>query len=183
MEKKYFLSGEKVALRPLEPEDASFLAFCNNSEDIRASFFTGYPTNSQRQKECIENLYEKYEYVPFVIVNQKSRENIGVTAFHRIDIVGGVATMSIILPDKKDWGKGYGKEAVKLMVRYGFDILRFHRIQLVVGAQNSAAKSIYAAVGFREEGVMREAMYQDGCYWDFIMMGLLESDLGPEEDE
>lgn len=178
MDKQVFISGEKVDLRVVENTDAAFLSFCHNSEDVRSSFFTNYPTNSLRQQKSIEQLYEQYDYLPLIIADSKSHENIGVTAFHRIDIVGGVATLSIILPDNKKWGKGYGKETVKLMVHYGFNILNFHRIQLVVAAKNTAARRIYSETGFREEGVMREAMYQNGSYWDFIMMGLLESDLG-----
>jgi len=176
MERKPFVCGEKAALRVVEPEDADYLAYCHNSPDVRPWFFTNYPTNSLRQKECIEKIYENYEYVPLIIMNQQSKTDVGVTAFHRIDIVGGMATLSIILPDRENWNKGYGKEATHLMVEYGFDVLGFHRIQLVVAAKNSAARRIYASAGFQEEGVLREAMYQDGNYWDFIMMGLLASD-------
>jgi RimJ/RimL family protein N-acetyltransferase len=73
-------------------------------------------------------------------------------------------------------GRGVGREATRLALAWGFDVLGLHRIQLEVLATNSRAIRCYVACGFRQEGVRREAqLYPDG-WKDFIVMGLLQSE-------
>ena len=72
-------------------------------------------------------------------------------------------------------GRGLGREATRLVLVWGFDVLGLHRVQLEVLATNSPAIRCYAACGFRREGVRREAqLYPDG-WKDFTVMGLLRS--------
>lgn len=73
-------------------------------------------------------------------------------------------------------GRGLGREATRVVLAWGFDVLGLHRIQLEVLASNGRAISCYLACGFRQEGVRREAeLYPDG-WKDFILMGLLQSE-------
>jgi RimJ/RimL family protein N-acetyltransferase len=78
-------------------------------------------------------------------------------------------------------GRGLGREATRLVLAWGFDVLGLHRIQLEVLATNTRAIGCYVACGFRQEGVRREAqLYPDG-WKDFILMGLLQSEyISPE---
>jgi RimJ/RimL family protein N-acetyltransferase len=79
-------------------------------------------------------------------------------------------------------GRGLGREATRLVLAWGFDVLGLHRIQLEVVATNRRAIRCYVACGFRQEGVRREAqLYPDG-WKDFIVMGLLQSEhVAPDE--
>jgi RimJ/RimL family protein N-acetyltransferase len=79
-------------------------------------------------------------------------------------------------------GRGLGREATRLVLAWGFNVVRLHRIQLEVLATNSRAIGCYVACGFRQEGVRREAqLYPDG-WKDFIVMGLLQSEyVSPDE--
>jgi [ribosomal protein S5]-alanine N-acetyltransferase len=74
-------------------------------------------------------------------------------------------------------GQGLGREVTRLVLTWAFDVLQVHRVELEVLAGNSRAINCYLACGFRHEGVRREAeLYPDG-WKDFIMMGVLRSDL------
>jgi RimJ/RimL family protein N-acetyltransferase len=76
-------------------------------------------------------------------------------------------------------GRGLGREATRLVLAWGFDVLGLHRIQLEVLATNSRAIRCYVACGFRQEGVRREAqLYPDG-WKDFVVMRLLQSEYAP----
>jgi RimJ/RimL family protein N-acetyltransferase len=79
-------------------------------------------------------------------------------------------------------GRGLGREATRLVLVWGFDVLGLHRIQLEVLATNSPAIRCHTACGFRQEGVRREAqLYPDG-WKDFTVMGLLRSEyVSPDE--
>jgi len=73
-------------------------------------------------------------------------------------------------------GRGYGDEAIGLVLGLAFDGLGLHRIGLDVLAINPRARALYEGVGFTVEGRRRDA-YRDGAgYCDAIMMGILEDE-------
>jgi RimJ/RimL family protein N-acetyltransferase len=80
-------------------------------------------------------------------------------------------------------GGGLGREATRLVLAWGFDVLGLHRIQLEVLATNSRAIRCYVACGFRQEGIRREAqLYPDG-WKDFVVMGLLQPEYVSRDDK
>ncbi|RMH27287.1 MAG: N-acetyltransferase [Candidatus Hydrogenedentota bacterium] len=175
--KNPFLIGEKVYLRPVEPEDADILAACNNDPEVRVSFFTHTPTNLYQQRKHAETLYTPgADYIPFVIVPLEGNDDrgIGITALHRVDLVSHAAVYSIRICDSSQWGKGYGSEVTRLMLHYAFDILNLHRVQLHVWCENQRGIRAYEKAGFVREGLLREAMMHNGKYCDFYVMGILE---------
>ena len=174
--KSVFMDGEKIYLRPINLNDIDLFCDCINSLDIRHTFFTSFPTNHSRQEELLKNLYKEKDYIPFAIVVKETDEAVGVTAFHRMDMVSRAAIFSIIITDSKNWGKGYGSEATKLMVKYGFDVLNLNRIQLHVFGENDRGVKAYEKAGFVKEGLLGEAMYHNNQYCDFYVMGLLRKD-------
>jgi len=80
----------------------------------------------------------------------------------------------IVIGDKDLWGHGYGSEAIRLAIGYGFKRLKLHRIQLIVLDFNKRAHHAYRKVGFVEEGVQRDALLVGGRWHDVIMMGMLK---------
>ncbi len=169
-----FSVGECVFLRPIEPEDAPIVAACVNNPEVRVSYFTHTPISLHLQAERIRGYYQPgADYIPFVIALRESSTPIGVTAFHRVDLVSRAAVYSICISDPACWGHGYAGEVTSLMLRYGFDVLNLHRIQLHVWTGNRAAIKAYGKAGFVHEGVLRDAMIHNGEYCDFHVMGIL----------
>lgn len=76
-------------------------------------------------------------------------------------------------------GSGYGTEAVRLMVRYGFLAMGLNRIQVETFAFNDRARRAYAAAGFVAEGVRREAVWIDGGFADEVIMAILRREWTP----
>jgi RimJ/RimL family protein N-acetyltransferase len=95
----------------------------------------------------------------------------GISAQHR------AATFAIAL-DPSAGGHGYGTDATRLMVRYGFRELGLHRIQLDVWAFNERAVRTYLKAGFVEEGRRRDAVFHDGRWHDEVLMSALATDPG-----
>jgi RimJ/RimL family protein N-acetyltransferase len=172
-----FSVGESIYLRPLEPADAALLAACNNDPTVRLTFFTHTPTSLHAQEELIRGLYAKgADYLPFAICRIGDDHAVGVTALHRVDLVSRAAVFSICLCDSSSRGQGIAKQASHLMMEYAFNVLNLHRVQLHVWADNPPAIHIYESLGFRREGLLREAMAHDGRWCDFHVMGLLEEE-------
>jgi RimJ/RimL family protein N-acetyltransferase len=74
------------------------------------------------------------------------------------------------------WGRGYGSEAVSLMLRFGFTELNLRRISLSVFEYNTRAVRAYEKAGFQQEGRLRQALQRDGRRWDELFMGILRED-------
>jgi diamine N-acetyltransferase len=71
-------------------------------------------------------------------------------------------------------GRGLGREALALVLDHAFGPLGAHRVWLDVKVHNERARRAYAAVGFVEEGVLREALLSDGTYESLAVMSILD---------
>jgi RimJ/RimL family protein N-acetyltransferase len=171
-----FLAGEKINLRPIEPEDAPSLLRADNHPEIRRALFRYLPKNLPRMKEFIDGLYQDQETVLLAICPKDDMAPVGYTGFFRCDWQSRAAVFFITLFDPADFGKGYGGQATRLVVKYGFETLNLNRIQLHVWTGNEAGIRAYEKAGFQVEGTLRQAMYRDGNYEDFHVMGLLRQE-------
>jgi ribosomal-protein-alanine N-acetyltransferase len=80
------------------------------------------------------------------------------------------------IEDPQYWGKGYGTEVTRLMLRYAFETLELHRVELRVAAYNTRAIRCYEKAGFRHEGVERDSFFVDGRWHDDVLMAILRQD-------
>jgi RimJ/RimL family protein N-acetyltransferase len=83
------------------------------------------------------------------------------------------ATMSIGIGEPAYRGKGYGTDAIRLILSYAFCELNLHRVGLGVFSYNTRAIRAYEKVGFVREGALRQAIHRDGRRYDMILMGIL----------
>ncbi|KAE9403031.1 acyl-CoA N-acyltransferase [Gymnopus androsaceus JB14] len=112
----------------------------------------------------------------FVIIEEKVNGTfLGFTALNMPIVRNRDADFTIGILES-EWGKGYGTEAARWMVDYGFRGLNVHRISLTVTETNDSAVSVYKKVGFVEEGRKRGAKWVDGKWLDYVVMGIVEED-------
>lgn len=171
-----FLIGEKIYLRPVEVEDAKFLSKGENDPIVRESLFLALPVSLTNEQEKVEQYIKSQDAIVIIIVEKKTNKPIGQTGFFRIDYISRAAIFYLAILDPAHWSKGYGTEATQLMVDYAFKTLNLNRIQLHVCAENTSAIKIYQRAGFIKEGILRQAMYRQGNFVDFWVMGILRDD-------
>lgn len=171
-----FISGEKVYLRAYEPGDEVVYAMIENHPESRATLFYAFPVATGQIKDKAIKFSSDPNIVNFTICRKDEERAIGQTALVRIDWPGRMATFYIGIADKNDRSGGFGTETVKLVTDYAFNTLNFNRVQLHVAVKNEAAVKVYKRCGFVQEGTLREAMYSEGKYHNFYVMGLLKSD-------
>jgi RimJ/RimL family protein N-acetyltransferase len=94
----------------------------------------------------------------------------------RVDWPNADAWLGISIGEREYWGKGYGLEAMRLMLAFGFLELNLRRITLGVDSINPRALRAYEKLGFRHEGVMRREMLREGERYDSFWMGLLREE-------
>lgn len=88
----------------------------------------------------------------------------------------GDAWVGIGIGEKDYWGKGYGTDAMRVILRYAFTELNLHRVSLTVFEYNPRAIRSYEKAGFVPEGREREAVFRSGKRWDMIFMGILREE-------
>jgi RimJ/RimL family protein N-acetyltransferase len=101
---------------------------------------------------------------------------IGFVALFRIEWQHGVATLAIGIGEPAYRGRGYGSDALRLILNYAFNELNLYRVGLDVIAYNTRAIRAYERAGFRREGTLRASVLRDGTRYDRIMMGVLREE-------
>ncbi|MGG0151702.1 GNAT family N-acetyltransferase [Bacillus mycoides] len=114
--------------------------------------------------------------VSFMLRTVQDDRLIGFVAIHGIEWNNRTGLLAIGVGDGNDRGKGYGNEAIHLILKYAFYEMNLHRIGLDVISYNKAAIALYKKMGFQMEGCMREAVQRDGRYLDRIIMGILRDE-------
>jgi diamine N-acetyltransferase len=171
-----FLVGTQIYLRPLEREDLAHVRKWANDPEIRR--LTGQVT-PMGQAEA-DQFYEKVRSDPhrlwFIVALRENHRPIGETGLLRMFHPWRTTDLSLIIGEKDAWDKGYGRQAILLLLDYAFGSLGFHRVAVGVVGFNERALHFYRTVGFREEGVQRDGYFFDHEYHDFVMMSILEGE-------
>ncbi|SCW28796.1 Protein N-acetyltransferase, RimJ/RimL family [Paenibacillus tianmuensis] len=114
----------------------------------------------------------------YILVDKTSATPFGITSLIHIDPKNRNAECIIDIGNKTYWGKGYGTEAIKLLLDYAFLELNLHRVSLRVFSFNDRAIKLYEKLGFRREGISRQSLFREGAWHDIIHMGLLQHEYG-----
>jgi RimJ/RimL family protein N-acetyltransferase len=172
------LSGTNVKLTAIKDEDLLEIEnWFNRVEFLR--YYDMYPAVPQTLKdvrESIEYYTNSKERFIFAIRPKDSDRIIGVGGFDEIIWTNGVATIFIGIGDTDYTGKGLGREALDLILDFGFNELNFYRIQLNVIEYNKTAINLYEGAGFVKEGAHRKFIYRDGQRFDLYLYGLLKDE-------
>jgi RimJ/RimL family protein N-acetyltransferase len=173
---KYYkkLVGQKVYLSPMCVEDAEIYARWLN--DLSVTENLGTPGRSITVAGEREWISKNAQDTVFAIVKLENDELIGNCGFHTVDQVRQCAEVGIFIGDRENRGKGYGTEAMKLLVDFGFDYLNLNNIMLKVFAFNERAIACYKKAGFKEIGRRRQAYYLKGRYHDEVFMDIIRAD-------
>lgn len=128
-------------------------------------------------KEQVDKTIHDYETSEtskvFAIKLIDSNKIIGILGLDDIIIENKVATLFIGIGDKSHHNKGYGFEALKLLLEYGFNSMNLYRIQLNVLEFNNSAIKLYEKAGFIKEGTYRQFVLRDEKRYDLFLYGLL----------
>ncbi|MGF7049013.1 RimJ/RimL family protein N-acetyltransferase [Paenibacillus sp. DS2015] len=171
-----FLEGNLVYLRPVEVEDAANYYKILYQPDVRRLTGTQAIFTLSQVTAYLESKGGDSSSILLWIAVRDTNEHIGDIAFQDIDRNNRSANIRIAINGDEHQGKGYGSEALRLLLDYGFGILNLHRIELNVFSYNGRALHVYEKLGFVREGVQRDALYYNHAYHDSIMMSLLEDE-------
>lgn len=169
------LVGERIYLSPMRPEDAEqYCVWLNDLEiaDKLGSAARGSMT-LEAERKWISERAGSYQYA---IVRASDDALLGNCGFNEIDQVNQTAEVGIFIGPHGEWNKGYGAEALRLLLKYSFEQLNLHSVTLRVFAFNERAIACYKKVGFSEYGRQHESNFINGAWQDHVYMELLRAD-------
>lgn len=169
-----FLSGKKVYLRPIEPEDYPCFHRWANDPETRALTGEVRPGTYAGVQEYFERVQKADDRVWLAVVVRETHQVIGETGLLRMFPAWRTTDWSMIIGDRNARGQGYGTEAALLMLDYAFGCQNFHRVSIGVIGFNTGALRFYERLGFKQEGIQEDGYYYNHHYHDFVMMRLLE---------
>jgi RimJ/RimL family protein N-acetyltransferase len=175
------LRDEKVLLRPIKRSDiTNFLKWFNDPE-VTQYLAMYLPMTEMAEEKWIEDAASRIQAgtnVGFVIeaIEGDSSKPIGNIGLHAINPKDHSAIFGIAIGEKDYWGNGYGTEATRLILDYGFQQLNLHRISSSAFAFNERSIRLHKKVGFKEEGRQREAIFKNGQFHDHVMFGILRDE-------
>jgi len=169
------LRGQRVRLTALDKADAGpARAWTEDANYLRLlDSAPALPRSMEQVTRDLERASGARNDITFAIRPVAGDELLGIAALAEIEWSNQVAWLSIGIGDRANWGKGYGREALALLIGFAFRELNLRRLQLTVFSYNTRAIALYEKLGFRREGVLREAILRDGQIYDIYCYGLL----------
>lgn len=171
-----FLSGDRLFLAPIRREDEPIYERWFNDPEIRSFVTVFAPTSREQELAVLDRMMNQspHEGVSLGIwLKETPARLIGNTGLFALDARNQFATLGIVLGEKSEWSKGYGRETIRLMIDYAFGTLNLRKVLLSVFGHNLRAQRAYLALGFREVGRYTAHRWIEGQWRDEIWMEIL----------
>ena len=177
--------GTRVYLRTMRPDDLEHLS--EWAEDpftermVGSQFLNTYKHVYDKDPSFYEAcLTDTTQVVLIIEANRGWDRPIGVARLFDIHLLEGYAFLEVMLTDPRAIRRGFGVEAGKLISYYGVDVLGLRRIEAKVYEYNRLSANSLRRNGFRQEGVLRKAGFQDGQCWDMFVFGILKDEIAEQ---
>ena len=116
----------------------------------------------------------------FFAIETKDGRHIGNTNLFNASPENRSAEAGIMIGDKEYWARGFGTDAMRTLLGFGFGEMNLHRVHLIVYAFNERAQAAYRKCGYREEARLRQHIFREGAYHDVVVMSILRGEFYTE---
>ncbi|APG58964.1 GNAT family N-acetyltransferase [Christiangramia salexigens] len=171
------LTGDKVYLRALEPEDLDFVHKIENDEDFWEISSTQSPYSKFLIRQYLENAHRDiYDIKQLrLVVCTKKHRPVGLIDVFDLEPANRRAAVGILIANKKDRKKGFGSESLALLSKYCFTHLGLHQIYANVTADNLESMQVFENNGFRKVGLKKDWTLFNGKFKDEWLYQLLNN--------
>ena len=167
-------NGKNYNIRLIDKSDVAFLIDLRNDLDVYENLGTHTFLNSILQDDFIAST-SRSDKVKYLIFENESCDKIGLIRMTEIDRINRSVCVGADIY-KEFRGNGLARAIYSAIFQIAFNIWGMNRVWLLVLESNKIAFELYKKVGFIEEGRQRNAVFKNGKFEDYILMGLLESE-------
>ena len=169
------IQGERIYLRPLRLADieGNYPKWFDDPEVCKHNDHIPFTKTKQDFIDYVNKVSNsKNDYV-FAICDKENNKHVGNISLQKINHNYKNAEMAVIIGERDYWGKGIGREAWQLVMNYGFDVLKLHRIYCGTHEENFGMQKIALACGMEYEGRLKHAMFKNEKYADVLLYGAI----------
>jgi UDP-4-amino-4,6-dideoxy-N-acetyl-beta-L-altrosamine N-acetyltransferase len=171
-----------VCFKPVERDDLEMIRAMRNEPSTYLQLTDVSQISEAQQQKWFESLDSSQDKAYFSVFKERQEfpistagDFLGIVRFDQIDRTNKSVRVGLdIVPHERS--KGYGTKTFGAILKYCFDHWAMHRLWLCVLDDNEVAQKLYTFVGFTTEGIMKEAIFRDGKWKDYIVMSILEDD-------
>jgi len=171
--------SETVRLRAIERQDLPLFVAWLNDPEVRQHLLVNIPLSQAQEDGWFDRMLARPLEEQPLGIEVRTPEGwrlVGNCSFFDLDWRNRCCEIGIFIGDQEYWGRGYGTQVMRLMLKYGFNTLNLNRVYLRVYESNPRGIKCYEKAGFRHEGRLRQAIFQDGRYIDLLMMSVIRSE-------
>ncbi len=172
------LKGSKISLRALEPEDLDFIYTIENDETIWHVSNTQTPYSKFLIRQYLENAHQDiYEakQLRLAIFENDTKKTIGLIDLFDFDPANKRAGVGIVIQNDLHRNKGFGNEALQLIINYSFVHLQLHQLYANIGISNDISCKLFTTFGFQLVGIKKDWMLQNNQFQDEALYQLINS--------
>jgi RimJ/RimL family protein N-acetyltransferase len=174
----YYWQGKRIKLRPLQADDWKLtIAEEDDSEGIRVlEAGIQLPRSAQQLQDSYREAGERMlkldetSTINF-IVETLDGEPVGAVWMHSRNPRNGTFSFAVRI-SRSYRRQGYAAEAIRILLKYGFEELRYHKANSATISSNEASIQLHQALGFKIEGRLRDNVYTNGQYYDEVLFGM-----------
>ena len=147
------LKGKLVNLRAVEKKDLEdIMKWVNDREVTKYLSAFLYPVSRAEEEKFLERAMSHNDTEKNLVMETKEGDYIGQISLHKIDWKNRNAELGIVIGNKEYWGKGYGTDAIKILLNHAFNQMNLYKVYLRVFDYNQRGTHCYEKCGFKEEG-------------------------------
>ncbi|CDF80101.1 acetyltransferase [Formosa agariphila KMM 3901] len=171
------LKGEHIYLRALEPEDLEFIHHVENDESIWELSNTQTPYSKYLIKQYLDQAHlDIYEVKQLrLVISDYNDVVIGLIDVFDFDFRNRKAGIGILITDEAKRAKGYGREALSLLIKYCFNHLQLHQVYCNISEDNKASLKLFKNQGFENIGLKKDWNLVQGVYKNEFLFQLINS--------
>lgn len=169
------LIGDRIYLAPKGSSEEEIEKFSEWMNDFQVTDYIGRTSQIityGAEKGYLENSEKNTNGRTFNIVNLEDDKLVGTVGLESISWIARSAVLGIFIGDKDFRSNGYGTEAIKLLLEYGFKYLNLHSIRLDLISINERAHKCYLKCGFKDTGLSREEIFMINYIWIYLKVSL-----------
>lgn len=140
-----------------------------------------YPCSYEEETELIQNMNKNKSNAYNFAITTLDGIYIGGCGYMKLSQKDGTCMVGISIADKNYWGKGYGTDAMRVLLRFLFGELNLRKVQLGVFSYNTRGIKSYEKIGFKAEGIFKEQIYRDHAYHDELRMAIFKNEFLEKE--
>ncbi|HLI78518.1 MAG TPA: GNAT family protein [Candidatus Binataceae bacterium] len=170
------MEGKLVRIRAYEKSDLDALMKWVNDEEVTRNLAASmiYPLSRAAEESYLSTNASGGSPDCRWAIETLAGDYLGGISLMTIDWINRSAQVGIVIGIKQHWGKGYGTDAMRVLLRFAFEKMNLHRVWLNAYDFNTRGIKSYEKCGFQREGVQREYRFLDGRYHDSVLMAILE---------